>query len=296
MDKTIESIKDQFTFFARYFDNVEKLNEVKQPLSLDQMAKRARQLATNHRVTFKDSHELLLDNLTENETILGQVHEHLLTSVKNKQSVTPAAEWILDNFYLVDEQIQLGKKYLPKGYSRGLPKLVTEEGVGLPRVLEIVSDIIKFSDAHTDVNSLNNFINAYQEKQELTLGELWAIPIMLRFALIDNLKKVAVRIMHDSMHNELGAIWAERIIASSDGDSSRSVVVLADMANLEFLVNSAFVTEFHKRVHAGVAGNSLANTFLEQKLASRQLSITQLIHDHAQQAGAGSGIRGQQYK
>jgi cyclic beta-1,2-glucan synthetase len=282
MEKSIESIEEQYSQFQKYFLEVRAQGSGK-PLSLDQMAKRARQLASDHQVTFADTHELLLDKLGENENILHEVHDNLVSAIQNGESVSPAAEWILDNFYLIDEQIQLSKKYLPKGYSRGLPKLLTPDGIGRPRVLELINHIIAYSDAHTDAHSLNNFILAYQEERELTLGELWAIPIMLRFALIDNLKNVALRIVVDRRYRDLGIYWAERILAATEADASEVVQVLAKMAKADVVLHSSFVTEFHKKIHAGTANNGLPLAFLEQKLAPLNLTINLLIHEYGQQ-------------
>src|SRR5687767_4196051 len=103
MEKSIESIEEQYSQFQKYFLKVRAQGSGK-PLSLDQMAKRARQIAAAHQVTFEDTHELLLDKLSENENILHEVHDNLVSAIQNGESVTPAAEWILDNFYLIDEQ------------------------------------------------------------------------------------------------------------------------------------------------------------------------------------------------
>ncbi len=68
--------------------------------------------------------------------------------------IAPAGEWLLDNFYLIEEQIYTGKKHLPKGYSKGLPQLLKGTSAGLPRVYDIAVEIISHSDGHVDLKSL----------------------------------------------------------------------------------------------------------------------------------------------
>ena len=129
-----------------------------------------------------------MKRLDENESLLLEVHAILTESVKNNIPVVPAAEWLLDNFYLIEEQIYTAKKHLPKGYSIGLPQLLKGPSAGLPRIYDIAVEIISHSDGYANLSSLTKFINSYQQVNPLQLGELWAIPIMLRLALLENLR------------------------------------------------------------------------------------------------------------
>src|SRR6185436_1782526 len=110
------------------------------------------------------------------------------------RSVTPAAEWLLDNFYLIEEQIHTARRHLPRGYSRELPRLESGASAGLPRVYDIVLELIAHVDAQVDSAPLHEFVAAYQTVCPLKLGELWAVPIMLRLALIENLRRVTARL------------------------------------------------------------------------------------------------------
>ena len=110
--------------------------------SKEQMDLHANYLAHHHILSIKHSPELLLKQLSDNADILFEVNELLEQSIAEKKPVSPAAEWLLDNFYLTDEQIKIAKRYLPKGYSKGLPKLEN----GLPRVYDIAIEIIIHND------------------------------------------------------------------------------------------------------------------------------------------------------
>ena len=124
------------------------------------------------------------------KAVLLSVHSLLTEAVKADRRITPAGEWLLDNFYLIEEQIRTAKRHLPKGYSRELPRLLDGPSAGLPRVYDIALETISHGDGRVDPESLSSFVAAYQTVTILKLGELWAIPIMLRLALIENLRRV----------------------------------------------------------------------------------------------------------
>ena len=132
--------------------------------------------------------------MAENENVLVDVVKLLTAAVRAHQRIAPAGEWLLDNFYLIEEQIRTAKRHLPKGYSRELPRLANGPSARLPRVYDIALEAISHGDGRVDPESLRRFVAAYQTVTPLKLGELWAIPIMLRLALIENLRRVGARI------------------------------------------------------------------------------------------------------
>ena len=162
--------------------------------SADQMEKYGKTLAAEHALGEGPAPDQLLKRLANNEEVLLEVHNLLTETVKAARQITPAGEWLLDNFYLIEDQIRTGKRHLPRRYSQALPWLYNGQSKGLPRVYDIALGIISHSDGRVDATALSNFISAYQSISPLKLGELWAIPIMLRLALIENLRRVAARI------------------------------------------------------------------------------------------------------
>ena len=136
----------------------------------------------------------LLRRLAENEGVLVGGRRAAQGGRHRRPPIAPAGEWLLDNFYLIEEQIRTAKRHLPKAYSRELPRLLQGPSAGLPRVYDIALEAIAHGDGRVDAESLRRFVAAYQTVAPLKLGELWAIPIMLRLALIENLRRVAARI------------------------------------------------------------------------------------------------------
>jgi len=114
-------------------------------------------------------------------------------AVNANQQITPASEWLLDNFYLIEEQIRTAGATCQR-LQQAIAALVEWPSAGLPRVCDIALEIISHGDGRVDPEILSRFVAAYQSVSMLKLGELWAIPIMLRLALIENLRRVAVRI------------------------------------------------------------------------------------------------------
>ncbi|HET7118409.1 MAG TPA: hypothetical protein VFI29_18070, partial [Hanamia sp.] len=148
--------------------------------SAEHLVQYGKTLAGRHQFIPGRGPNKLLKRLSDNESVLMEVHNMLTEAVKANRRIIPAGEWLLDNFYLIKEQINTGKKHLPKGYSEDLPRLIKGPSAGLPRVYDIATEIISHSDGRVDFNNLSNFILAYQSVANLKLGELWAIPIMLR--------------------------------------------------------------------------------------------------------------------
>jgi cyclic beta-1,2-glucan synthetase len=152
--------------------------------SVEQMERHGRSLAATHALSTSRPRTRLLERLDENERVLIGTFEMLTEAVRSRLRISPSGEWLLDNFYLIEEQIRTARQHLPKEYSRGLPHLAQGPSRGLPRVYDIALEAISHGDGRVDARTLARFVAAYQAVTPLTLGELWAIPIMLRLALI----------------------------------------------------------------------------------------------------------------
>jgi len=245
--------------------------------SADQMDQHAQQLASLHDLSHTQTPEQLLKRLADNEEVLSRVITLLQETVRNKKTISPAGEWLLDNYYLIEEQIRTGKRYLPKGYSKGLPKLKNGKLAGYPRVYDIAIEIISHSDGHVDITSLSNFIVSYQKTSYLTIGELWAIPIMLRLALLENLSRVAARIAIDSIDTRLANDWANRIIDVAENNPKDLVLIIADMARSNPPMVSAFVAEFARKIQWKGLDLTLPLTWIEQHLSDTVHTINSMV-------------------
>ncbi|MBI5056841.1 MAG: cyclic beta 1-2 glucan synthetase [Nitrospirae bacterium] len=254
--------------------------------SSDQMEQHGKFLAGSHKLSTDHAPEHLLTRLDENESVLLNVRNLLTEAVKAGRRITPAGEWLLDNFYLIEEQIRTARRHLPKGYSRELPRLLNGPSSGLPRVYDIALETISHGDGRVDPESLSSFVNAYQTVSILKLGELWAIPIMLRLALIENLRRVATRIAADRIDRNNADHWADRMTETAEKDPKSLILVIADMARSDLPMVSSFVAELTRRLKGQGPALALPLTWIEQRLSEYGQTVEQLVQSENQQQAA----------
>ncbi len=254
-------------------------------MSSEQLVRHARTLATNHEVIIRHRDNRLLACLDANEQVLRNFNRSTLI-IGRERHLTPAAEWLLDNFYLIEEQIHLARRHLPRGYSRELPRLVGGSSSGLPRVYDIILELIAHVDAQIDAEPLASFIGAYQSVSWLKLGELWAIPIMLRLGLIENLQRIANRLTLARADRDSAVTWVNRLQEMTGEQPSGLVIVVAEMARADLKLSSSFVAEFCQRLSRQSPVLQLARTWLDQRLSEKGTSIELLVHQESQSQAA----------
>ncbi|MBV9620088.1 MAG: glycosyl transferase [Gammaproteobacteria bacterium] len=156
----------------------------------------------------------LLQRSRQNARVLRRHYESIAHTTSSRRSVTPAAEWFVDNYYVVERQLQLIRDDLPSGYYRQLPKLAAGELAGLPRITGIAWAFVAHTDSHFEAQMLMRFVGAYQRVETLTIGELWALASMLRVVLIENLRRCADRIVSGrALRGEADAL-ADRLLGT----------------------------------------------------------------------------------
>ncbi|MBP6764111.1 MAG: DUF3131 domain-containing protein, partial [Rubrivivax sp.] len=146
----------------------------------------------------------------DNIATLRRAYDYVALTSRSGLYVTPAAEWLLDNFHLVETQLQEIREGLPRRYYAQLPKLTLEPLQGLPRVYGIAWAYVAHTDSVLDTTLFSSFIQAYQEVTPLRMAELWALPTTLRVVLLENLRRVADSIASAKAAREVAhAVWDE---------------------------------------------------------------------------------------
>ena len=250
--------------------------------SAEQMERHGKTLADSHKLLKGRGPDQLLARLAENEGILVGACSLLTTAVKANRRITPAGEWLLDNFYLIEEQIRTARRHFPKGYSRELPILASGPSAGLPRVYDIALEVISHGDGRVDPESLNRFVAAYQKVVDLKLGELWAIPIMLRLALIENLGRIGSRVAAGMMDRNQADNWADQMIAIAEKDPKSLILLIADMARSNPPLVTSFVAELARRLQGHSSALALPLTWIEHRLSETGSTIEQQVQAEAQ--------------
>ena len=254
----------------------------------DQMALHGKVLADSHCLALgRVVPDRLLARLDDNETTLFDTCKLLTSAVADNRRIVPAGEWLLDNFYLIEEQIRMARRLLPEGYSRELPRLDGGPATaGRPRVYDIALEAVAHGDGRVDAENLARFVAAYQAISPLELGELWAIPIMLRLAVIENLRRVGVGVAAGWIERGLADTWADLMTDAVETDPESLILVVADMVRSAPPMGGAFVAELARRLLGRGPALALPLTWVEQRLAQSGQTIAGLIQSENQQQAA----------
>ena len=251
-----------------------------QLFSVSQLEQHARALASGHEVSpsAHNGPDRLLPRLAANEVALREAYALVTQAVKKGAQITPAAEWFVDNYHLLEEQIRTARRHLPRGYSRELPRLGNALVAGTPRVYDLTLEFISHTHGRLDMDGLRAFIASYQEQRLLTLGELWALPIMLRLALIENVRRIVAGVTAGRRDRELAGHWVEQMLEVAGRDPSRVVLVLAEMVRADPPLTLAFVAELASRLSGQGAALTFPISWLEHRLAERGQSVEGVFH------------------
>ncbi len=241
--------------------------------SITQLERHALTLAGAHELSTRaSSDDRLLARLADNDRVLAEAYVLVADAVARGRQITPAAEWFVDNYHLIEEQIGTARQHLPRGYSRELPRLVRGGG-GTPRVYDLALELISHAHGRVDLEAVRAFIASYQTARQLLLGELWAIPIMLRLALIENLRRVIAGVTAGRRDRELAGQWAEQLLDVGSTDPSRVVLVLAQLIDADPPLTNAFVSELASRLQGQGTAAVFPLSWLDHRLAERGQTV-----------------------
>ena len=193
----------------------------------ERFAQHGRSLAETHAAAFATSRtSAFFPRLRENVQVLRETQRYIGTQATTGYDVSPAAEWLLDNFHLIEAQLREINDGLPRRYFRDLPVLQEEPLVGLPRIYGVAWAFVAHTDSAFDDDLLVHFLRAYEEVRELTLGELWALPTTLRVVLIENLRRLAERAAANKAAREIANLCCDRIESYSPEELDRILALL----------------------------------------------------------------------
>lgn len=244
--------------------------------SLKQLTFHAVKLAGEHSIDPHPGPDMLLPRLADNARVLRAAYDAVTGTGTPGGRVIPAEAWFLDNYYLIEQQIGLARRHLPRGYSRQLPRLAEGSSAGFPRVYDLALELISHMDGRVDNDNTTQFLAAYQTVKPLTLGELWAFPIMLQLAVLENLRRVSVRIAKRREERDTAIVWADRMLATAEKEPKQLILLLAEFANADVPLTAPFVEEFHARLQTQGAAMGFIQTWVAQKLLEQGVTAAQL--------------------
>jgi cyclic beta-1,2-glucan synthetase len=182
--------------------------------SLESLEVYARQLARAAVEPDLRASGILLQRFRQNGRILQSAHHRIALMAQGKVPLTPDAEWLLDNFYIVQDVLLEVRQDLPRGYYRELPKLVHGALAGYPRTFALALGLVAHTDSSLSEAHITRFVQAYQSAAPLTIGELWAVPTMLRLVLLENLRRLSVQMLRAWDDRGQAEGWLERHLKS----------------------------------------------------------------------------------
>lgn len=259
--------------------------------SVERLAQHAVSLAQAQKVSVHKTGQNLLPRMRENSQVLFEVYKAVAGSAKAQHAITPAAEWLLDNFHVIKEQINDIHLDLPKSFYRQLPKLTDGVLAGYPRVYGIAWALIAHTDSRFTPEALTQFVQAYQSVDPLTLGELWAIPITLRLLLVENLRRLSIRIIRSQEGRQLADQFVDQLelngSRADQQDQPLPPALLPDLA-----LRQAFAVQILQRLHDPHPGVLLPLDFLNVWLSEQCLSLDDIVHrEHADQIADNLTVR-----
>ena len=253
--------------------------------SIERLEQHAASLAAAQPITRRrGSRHSLSVRLGQNESVLLAAYRTIAAAAAEGRPITPAAEWLLDNYHVIEEQIREIRVDLPPSFYRLLPKLASGPFEGYPRVFGIAWAFVAHTDSHFDPDSLRRFVRAYQRIQPLTIGELWAVAITLRVVLVENLRRAAARIVSSRAHRQEADAAADRLLGVNGLTVEPQSLRGRDAER--HLLAPAFVVQLVQRLRDQDPRVTPALQWLEERLITKGTTSNQIVREEHQRQGA----------
>jgi cyclic beta-1,2-glucan synthetase len=265
------------------WDNEKSIREER--FSIERLEQHAETLAAAQPITARPTTgRSLVARLKDNESVLLEAYRAIARAVGESRAITPAAEWLLDNYHLVEEQIREVRDDLPPGYYRQLPKLAAGPFTGYPRVFGVAWAFVAHTDSRFDPEMLRRFVRAYQRVQPLTIGELWAVAITLRIVLVENLRRSARRIVTSRAARQEADALADRLVGPSARPADPVALILQGYEQAP--LPEAFAVQLVQRLRDQDPRVTPALAWLEARLAAQGATADEIVRDEHQRQGA----------
>lgn len=248
----------------------ERRIEAREPqvkLSTAQVMEHAQRHAREQQVDLKPQRSFeLLKGLKQSRQWVHQVCKDLAAASRLEQKATPAADWVLDNEYILEGNTRDVLLNLPRNFYQQLPVLASDPYRGLPCVYGLAKNLVSHTELRLDRENILAFIEAYQSVRTLTIGELWALPQMLRITLIESIQNLAVTALTNLRERQLADFWANRLITANRSETNRLFAVLDELAATELSPSPYFATQLVGLLYDEVAALAPIKNWLERTL------------------------------
>jgi cyclic beta-1,2-glucan synthetase len=283
-------------FVGKVRPAVDALPDPEEPIrtelfGVERLEQHAESLASAQRVTANPRRgRRLLPRLVDNGRILLASYRAIAKAIREERTITPAAEWLVDNFHIVDDQLREIREDLPRGFYRELPKLAAGFLGGYPRVFGIAWAFVAHTDSRFEPEPLRRFVCAYQRVQPLTIGELWAVPITLRILLVENLRRLAERIVQGRAARQDADALADRLLGLGGATLADGAAALTRVEKGP--LPPAFAVQLVQRLREQDPTLVPALRWLDQRLAAQGTTSDEIVRlEHHRQAAMNVTVR-----
>jgi cyclic beta-1,2-glucan synthetase len=253
--------------------------------SVERLEQHAESLAAAQSVSSQPARgRPLAKRVRDNDEALLGAYRVIAAAIKDKRPITPAAEWLVDNFHLAEDQIREIKTDLPPSYYRQLPKLAEGPFKGYPRIFEVAWAFVAHTDSRFEAEMLRRFVLAYQRVQPLTIGELWALAITIRVVLVENLRRLADLIVGSQVSREAADALAERLLGTGIRSPEVAAAALREVT-LSSLTRS-FAVQLVQRLRDEDPATTPALLWLDERLNSQGTNADEIVREEHRRQGA----------
>src|SRR2546421_840540 len=221
-----------------------------------------------------------LHRLLEIEHALEWANASLTMSAEAHHAFTLSAEWLLDNAYLIREQVADLRKSLPQKYYGKLPLIASGPNAGLPRVYQVAAEMVAETDGALEPDIIRRFLAAFQAITPLDIGELWALPLMLRLQLLECLRTLAIQVDQQQRESEEADFWANRLITAVRHSSPRLLKIMEELVERYPDPTPHFASELVAHLYDDEGALPVVSGWLERSVRSPLLEVMQQEHRH----------------
>ncbi len=217
--------------------------------SVEELEKRAKRMAQDHTITVKPNVlKWPITQMNENYEVILSLYKDLNEDVSLKRAIPPAAEWLLDNFYVIEEQVKGVRVALKKKNYYNLPFLKKGPYKGYTRVFAITMEFISEVDGQVDESTFQRYLEAYQSHSILFDREIRVLPIMMRIALIHHVRMICERIKETQTEWDKAEVLINKFWSDEVADIDQLVLQFKNVVEKNSGVNPTFVEHFFYRL------------------------------------------------
>ena len=256
----------------------------------DRFRQHAHSLALAHHVSRSGLRVLPLKaRLDQNVSALQDAHRRIEIWLASGHTLTPAAEWLVNNSHVVEELVGQIRQSLPDKYYNQLPKLADGPLGGYPRIYSIAWAYIAHTDSRTDPEDLKKFVAAYQEITALSIGELWALPISINLVLVENLRRAAARVI--KARNE--RLQADELIKAVQSGTKASIAENdLEIIDADGHVRRSYAVQLLRRVADIEGTRDQVRASIAKAIAAFELMTEDIVNaEHQSVASTNSTVR-----